>query len=82
MRHIIDYSKEKRLRRVDGDVLAENTTMLQMCPELSFQVEDIGSGMRRVAPELENIGGRRRSDECVVKIRKPDAFRKTPDRAI
>jgi hypothetical protein len=29
MQHIIDYAKEKRLRRIYGNVLAENTTMLQ-----------------------------------------------------
>jgi len=34
MQHIIDYAKEKRLRRIYGDVLSENTTMLQMCTEL------------------------------------------------
>ena len=31
MRHVIEYAKEKGLRRVYGDVLVENTTMLQMC---------------------------------------------------
>ena len=57
MRHVIDYAKEKGLRRVYGDVLVENTTMLQMCAELGFHAEDMGSGMRRVVLELENIGG-------------------------
>jgi acetyltransferase len=56
MRHVIDCAKEKGLRRVYGDVLAENTTMLQMCAELGFHAEDIGSNIRRVVLDLENIG--------------------------
>ena len=56
MRRVIDYAKEKRLRRVYGDVLAENASMLQMCAELGFHAEDIGSGMRRVVLGLETIG--------------------------
>ena len=58
MRRVIDYAKEKGLRRVYGDVLVENTTMLQMCAELGFHVvEDVGSDMKRVALDLENVGG-------------------------
>jgi acetyltransferase len=57
MRRVIDYAKEKGLRRVYGDVLAENTTMLQMCAELGFHAQDIGSGTRRVVLDLENAGG-------------------------
>ena len=58
MRHVIDYAKEKALRRVYGDVLVENTTMLQMCAELGFHVvEDVGSDIRRVALDLEIIRG-------------------------
>ena len=53
MRCVIDYAKEKGLRRVYGDVLAENTTMLQMCAELGFNEEDIGSGIRRVVLDLK-----------------------------
>ena len=48
MQRVIDYAKEKGLRRVYGDVLAENKAMLQMCAELGFDEEDIGSGLRRV----------------------------------
>jgi acetyltransferase len=58
MRRIIDYAKEKGLRRVYGDVLIQNTTMLQMCAELGFCVADMGSHMRRVVLDLENIGGK------------------------
>jgi acetyltransferase len=56
MRRVIDYAKEKGLRRVYGDVLAENGPMLQMCAELGFYAEDIGSDMRRVVLDLENAG--------------------------
>ena len=58
MQRVIDYAKEKGLRRVYGDVLAENKAMLQMCAELGFREEDLGSGMRRVVLDLEHTGGR------------------------
>ena len=48
------------MQRVYGDVLAENTTMLQICDELGFHAEDIGSNMKRFVPELDNIDGQRR----------------------
>jgi hypothetical protein len=38
-------------------VLAENMAMLQMCAELGFNEEDMGSGMRRVVLDLENTDG-------------------------
>jgi acetyltransferase len=63
MHRIIDYAKEQELRRVYGDVLAENATMLQMCAELGFHAEDIGSDLKRVVLELENIGGQRASGD-------------------
>jgi acetyltransferase len=56
MRRVVDYAKEKGLRRVYGDVLVENTTMLQMCAELGFYEQDMGSHIRRVVLDLENIG--------------------------
>ena len=52
MHRAIDYAKEKGLRRVYGDVLSENTGMLQMADELGFGREDIGSGMVRVVLDL------------------------------
>jgi GNAT superfamily N-acetyltransferase len=58
MRRIIDYAKVKGLRRMYGDVLVENTTMLQMCAELGFHGVDMGSDIRRVVLDLEKIGGR------------------------
>ncbi len=36
MKHMIAYAKEHGLKTVSGQVLAENTTMLQMCGELGF----------------------------------------------
>jgi L-amino acid N-acyltransferase YncA len=54
MQRIIDYANEKGLRRIYGDVLAENTTMLQMCTELGFHAHDIGSDIRRFVLDLEN----------------------------
>jgi acetyltransferase len=57
MQRVIEYAKEKGLRRVYGDVLLENTSMLQMCAELGFHAEDMGS-YKRVVLDLEKIGGR------------------------
>jgi hypothetical protein len=37
---------------VYGDVLVENTTMLQMCAELGFHAQDMGSDIRRVVLDL------------------------------
>ncbi len=58
MQRVIDYAKEKGLRRVYGDVLAEIASMLQMSAELGFHSEDIGSGIRRVVLDLHSIGKR------------------------
>jgi acetyltransferase len=52
MQRVIDYAKEKGLRRVYGDVLAENSAMLQMSAELGFYEEDMGSDIRRVVLDL------------------------------
>jgi acetyltransferase len=40
MLRIIEYARTIGLERVHGQVLAENTTMLRMCAELGFHVED------------------------------------------
>jgi len=58
MRRVIDYAREKGLRRVYGDVLAENAAMLQMCGELGFHAQDLGAGIKRVVLDLENSRGR------------------------
>jgi len=40
MKHMIAYAKDKRLKTIRGQVLAENGTMLQMCGELGFHAAD------------------------------------------
>jgi acetyltransferase len=39
MQLIIQYARSEGLRRIEGQVLRENTMMLQMCRELGFRVE-------------------------------------------
>jgi acetyltransferase len=39
MQYLIDYAKAEGLRELYGSVLAENSTMLQMCRQLGFSVE-------------------------------------------
>jgi RimJ/RimL family protein N-acetyltransferase len=40
MRRMIDYARAIGLPRIHGQVLAENTTMLNMCRDLGFHVAD------------------------------------------
>jgi acetyltransferase len=40
MQRMIEYARAIGLKRVHGQVLAENTAMLRMCAELGFQVAD------------------------------------------
>ena len=40
MQRMIEYARAIGLKRVHGQVLAENTTMLRMCAELGFQISD------------------------------------------
>jgi acetyltransferase len=61
MRRVIDYAKEKGLRRVYGDVLVGNTAMLQMCEELGFRAQDMGPDFKRVVLDLENSGTHQKS---------------------
>jgi acetyltransferase len=53
MRRIIDYARDRGMRRVYGDILAENHGMLQMCRELGFYPQDIGSGITRMVLDLK-----------------------------
>ncbi len=39
MRMILEYARTEGLRRIEGQVLRENTTMLAMCAELGFHAE-------------------------------------------
>jgi acetyltransferase len=40
MELIIRYARSEGLREIEGQVLRENVTMLQMCHELGFQIAD------------------------------------------
>ncbi|AMN38522.1 bifunctional acetate--CoA ligase family protein/GNAT family N-acetyltransferase [Rhodoplanes sp. Z2-YC6860] len=40
MQTLIEYARAEGIRTIQGDVLAENTTMLRMCAELGFEVAD------------------------------------------
>jgi acetyltransferase len=40
MQRMIAYARAIGLRRVHGQVLAENTTMLRMCEHLGFDIAD------------------------------------------
>ncbi|MGH6665483.1 MAG: GNAT family N-acetyltransferase [Pseudolabrys sp.] len=55
MQHMIAYAKQKGLKAVHGQVLADNITMLTMCGELGFHSRDdmIERGVRRVTLPLE-----------------------------
>jgi RimJ/RimL family protein N-acetyltransferase len=54
MRRMIDYARALGLERVHGQVLAENSTMLRMCAELGFRIEDDSNqtGIKVVTLEL------------------------------
>ena len=40
MELIIRYARSEKLKRIEGQVLRENTTMLDMCQQLGFQIAD------------------------------------------
>lgn len=58
MSEILDHARQKGLKRVRGDVLRENTTMLAMARDLGFRLgfSEIGSGVTEVAVELAPDG--------------------------
>jgi acetyltransferase len=51
MQTMIEYARSEGLRRIEGQVLRDNTTMLKMCDELGFTIEPDpeDSGICRVA---------------------------------
>jgi len=56
MKHMIAYAKERGLKTVQGQVLAENRTMLQMCGELGFHVaDDTERGVKHVTLPLDEV---------------------------
>ena len=40
MQLIVEYARSEGLRTISGQVLRENATMLQMCRELGFKIEN------------------------------------------
>ena len=54
MTHLIAYARAEKLQQLHGSVLADNTTMLQMCRELGFVVEPQpgDAGVRTVCLQL------------------------------
>lgn len=57
MRHMIGYARQHGLNTVRGQVLAENTTMLEMCGELGFHASNDPDepGVMRVALPLDRM---------------------------
>jgi acetyltransferase len=57
MKHMIAYAKDKGLKTVQGQVLAENSTMLTMCAELGFHIaEEAGErGVMHVTLPLDEV---------------------------
>lgn len=40
MEHMIEYARAEGLKRIEGQILRENTVMIRMCKEFGFVVED------------------------------------------
>ena len=57
MKHMIAFAKEKGLKIVRGEVLAENSSMLMMCSELGFHAgDDLDEhGVKRVELLLDEV---------------------------
>lgn len=57
MKHIIAYAKKRGLKAVQGQVLAENSTMLLMCGELGFHIADDAAerAMKHVTLKLDEV---------------------------
>jgi RimJ/RimL family protein N-acetyltransferase len=57
MKHMIAYAKNKGLKTVYGEVLAENSTMLTMCAELGFHIaNDLGErSIKRVTLPMDEV---------------------------
>ena len=59
MQRMIEYARMIGLKRVHGQVLAENTTMLRMCAHLGFNIDDDpdAKGTKVVTLELDPDAG-------------------------
>jgi RimJ/RimL family protein N-acetyltransferase len=53
MQLIIEYAKSKGLKRIDGQILRENSVMLKMCRELGFEIKTEDRGLCDVTLALE-----------------------------
>ncbi len=53
MRRIIDYARSRGIRRIVGDVLRENETMLRLCKVLGFEQSNVPDDPSLVQVELE-----------------------------
>ena len=58
MKMIIDYGQREGVKHIEGQVLAENTTMLAMCQQLGFEIrdEEDGAGAKEVRLDLRKLG--------------------------
>jgi len=56
MQLIIEYAKSEGVKRISGQILQENTVMLNMCRELGFKIETDPQdrGLRDVTLTLDN----------------------------
>ncbi len=54
MQHLIAYAQHEKLDELYGEVLASNTTMLQMCAEMGFEIgtDARDAGIRTVRLKL------------------------------
>jgi RimJ/RimL family protein N-acetyltransferase len=52
MQMIISYGRAKGLRSIEGQVLHENTTMLEMCKELGFEMSSVPDASHICAVQL------------------------------
>jgi GNAT superfamily N-acetyltransferase len=56
MKHMIGCAKARGLETVDGQVLADNATMLTMCAELGFHIaDDSERGVKHVTLPLHEV---------------------------
>jgi acetyltransferase len=62
MKQAIDYAEREGLQRIDGQVLAENRAMLEMCENLGFTIEKdpTSTDLRRVTLQLKSLQNAKR----------------------
>ena len=53
MQHLIAYGRHEGLTELNGEVLTENVTMLQMCRELGFKVMPVAGDLRTLRVTLD-----------------------------